>query len=123
MCSDATPAHHVHDPGVFQDVEPRVALHLEPVDSVTVTTLMDNVTDALMPDQGPAPQPLPGASGQRPAATMAGGQAPEALLAEHGFSVLVSITKNAHQHHILFDAGTSPDGVSENMRRLDMTPP
>jgi 7,8-dihydropterin-6-yl-methyl-4-(beta-D-ribofuranosyl)aminobenzene 5'-phosphate synthase len=53
---------------------------------------------------------------------MEGGQAPEALLAEHGFSVMVTITKNARQHHILFDAGTSPDGVSENMRRLDVDP-
>jgi 7,8-dihydropterin-6-yl-methyl-4-(beta-D-ribofuranosyl)aminobenzene 5'-phosphate synthase len=112
----------VHGPGVFHDVEPRLAFELEPVDSVTVTTLMDNVTDALMPDQGPAHRPLPGAGGRRPAATMEGGQAPDALLAEHGFSVLVTITKNAHRHHILFDAGTSPDGVSENMRRLDVDP-
>jgi 7,8-dihydropterin-6-yl-methyl-4-(beta-D-ribofuranosyl)aminobenzene 5'-phosphate synthase len=27
---------------------------LEPVDAVTVTTLVDNVTDLLLPDQGPA---------------------------------------------------------------------
>jgi len=27
---------------------------LEPVDSVAVTTLVDNVTDALLQDQGPA---------------------------------------------------------------------
>jgi 7,8-dihydropterin-6-yl-methyl-4-(beta-D-ribofuranosyl)aminobenzene 5'-phosphate synthase len=107
---------------VVHDVEPRLAFDLEPVDSVTVTTLMDNVTDALMPDQGPAHRPRPGSIGRRPAATMDGGQAPEALLAEHGFSVLVTITKNARQHHILFDAGTSPDGVSENMRRLDIDP-
>jgi hypothetical protein len=30
------------------------AISLEPVDSVTVTTLIDNVTDAILQDQGPA---------------------------------------------------------------------
>jgi hypothetical protein len=29
-------------------------IHLEPVDSVTITTLVENVYDTLMPDQGPA---------------------------------------------------------------------
>jgi hypothetical protein len=27
---------------------------LEPVDSITVTTLVDNVADLLLPDEGPA---------------------------------------------------------------------
>ena len=39
---------------VRHDVEPAFEIDLEPVDSVTVTTLMDNVTDNLMADQGPA---------------------------------------------------------------------
>ena len=33
------------------------AIPLEPVDSLTVTTLVDNVTDNLLPDQGPAKRP------------------------------------------------------------------
>jgi hypothetical protein len=41
-------------PPVRRDFEPDVEIDLEPVDSVVVTTLMDNVTDNLMPDQGPA---------------------------------------------------------------------
>ena len=36
---------------------------LEPVDSVTVTTLVDNVTDMLLQDQGPAKRPPLGAAG------------------------------------------------------------
>jgi hypothetical protein len=40
---------------VLRDVEPAVEIALEPVDSIAVTTLMDNVTDMVMPDQGPAP--------------------------------------------------------------------
>jgi 7,8-dihydropterin-6-yl-methyl-4-(beta-D-ribofuranosyl)aminobenzene 5'-phosphate synthase len=50
------------------------------------------------------------------------GDAPDALIAEHGFSVLVTVTKAGREHRFLFDAGTSPDGVVENMRRLDIDP-
>jgi 7,8-dihydropterin-6-yl-methyl-4-(beta-D-ribofuranosyl)aminobenzene 5'-phosphate synthase len=114
---------HPRQPGTWllHDFEPRVVVDLEPVDSVTVTTLMDNVTDVFMPDQGPAHRPPPPAK-RRVAATMEGGYAPEALLAEHGFSVLVTVSKNGARHQILFDAGTSPDGVVENMRRLETDP-
>jgi 7,8-dihydropterin-6-yl-methyl-4-(beta-D-ribofuranosyl)aminobenzene 5'-phosphate synthase len=83
---------------------------------------MDNVADMLMSDQGPARRPPMGAGGRRPAATMEGGQTADALVAEHGFSVLVTVTKGEHQHRILFDAGVSPDGVVENMRRLEVDP-
>ena len=56
MCTDQTPAAHQHPAGpqVLHDFDPGVVFDLEPVDAVTVTTLMDNVTDAFMPDQGPA---------------------------------------------------------------------
>ncbi len=55
MCTDEIGPAHLHQPGpqVLHDFEPRVLFDLEPVDSVTVTTLMDNVTDIFMPDQGP----------------------------------------------------------------------
>ncbi len=124
MCTQDTPAGHLQhpDPQVLHDFEPRVVFDLEPVDSVTVTTLMDNVTDMFMPDQGPARRPPIGRQGRRPVATMEGGEAPTALLAEHGFSVLVTVSKNGSRHQILFDTGTSPDGVSENMARLEVDP-
>jgi 7,8-dihydropterin-6-yl-methyl-4-(beta-D-ribofuranosyl)aminobenzene 5'-phosphate synthase len=32
------------------------------------------------------------------------------------------VTRNVSTHDILFDAGTSPDGVVENMRRLEVDP-
>jgi 7,8-dihydropterin-6-yl-methyl-4-(beta-D-ribofuranosyl)aminobenzene 5'-phosphate synthase len=95
---------------------------LEPVDSVEITTLMDNITDVFMPDQGPARRPGPAAIPDRPAPIMANGQAPDALIAEHGVSMLVTVHKGATAHRLLFDAGTSPDGVVENMRRLDIDP-
>jgi glyoxylase-like metal-dependent hydrolase (beta-lactamase superfamily II) len=61
---------------VLHEVEPAIQIDLEPVDSVVVTTLMDNVT----------------------------------------------VIKAGREHRFLFDAGTSPDGVTENMRRLDIDP-
>ncbi len=122
MCSDGTPALTGSRPQIFYEVAPSVLFDLEPVDSVSVLSLMDNVTDMFMPDQGPAHRPLV-ASGPRCAvATLEGGDAPEALVAEHGFSVLVTIAKGVRQHQILFDAGRSPDGVVENMRRLEVDP-
>jgi 7,8-dihydropterin-6-yl-methyl-4-(beta-D-ribofuranosyl)aminobenzene 5'-phosphate synthase len=124
MCTDSTPAASAHlpDPQVPHDFEPAVVFDVEPADSVVITTLMDNVTDVFMPDQGPAHRPPLVSGGQRPAATMEGGQAPDALLAEHGFSALVTVTRNGSRHQILYDAGASPDGVAENMRRLEIDP-
>ena len=122
MCTDDTPAHHARRHQVFHEAEPPVVFDLEPADSVTVTTLMDNVTDVFMPDQGPAHRPPVIPANRRPAATLERGEAPEALIAEHGLSVLVTVTRNGRSHRILYDAGASPDGVAENMRRLDVDP-
>lgn len=121
MCTDQGEAGSLPiQPGVMDDLDPRIVFGLEPVDSVTVTTLMDNVTDIFMPDQGPAHRWPPYSGPWRPADTMDGGQAPDALLAEHGFSVLVTVSKNGSRRQILFDAGTSPNGVTENMARLEI---
>jgi 7,8-dihydropterin-6-yl-methyl-4-(beta-D-ribofuranosyl)aminobenzene 5'-phosphate synthase len=120
MCTDDTPAHH--GPQVFHDFEPSVVFDLEPADSVSVMTLMDNVTDVFMPDQGPAQRWPPLTSRRRPSATMETGDVPDMLLAEHGFSVLVTVVKQGHETRILFDAGVSPDGVIQNMDRLDVDP-
>jgi hypothetical protein len=40
MCTDETPAGHVHAAPLRHDFEPSATFDLEPVDSVTVTTLM-----------------------------------------------------------------------------------
>src|SRR5215831_1376197 len=120
MCTDDSPPSQF--PPVLHDVEPAVEIVLEPVDSVVVTTLMDNVTDMTMPDQGPARRPGRGDAPRRAAAMMEDGHVTDALLAEHGFSVLVTVTKAGREHRFLFDAGASPDGVVENMRRLGVDP-
>lgn len=82
---------------------------LEPVDALTITTLVDNVTDVLLPDAGPAKR--------APFALATSGNT---LRAEHGFSCLVTITKAGRTTRVLFDAGVTPDGLVENMRRLDI---
>jgi 7,8-dihydropterin-6-yl-methyl-4-(beta-D-ribofuranosyl)aminobenzene 5'-phosphate synthase len=120
VCVDDSPAAQV--PVVRHDFEPDVEISLDPVDSVVVTTLMDNVIDLLAPDQGPARRMTIGRGPWLQSAVMERGRAPDVLVAEHGFSVLVTVTKAGHEHRFLFDAGTSPDGVTQNMRRLDIDP-
>jgi 7,8-dihydropterin-6-yl-methyl-4-(beta-D-ribofuranosyl)aminobenzene 5'-phosphate synthase len=53
---------------------------------------------------------------------MAGGETIDALRAEHGFSALVTVTKGDREHRILFDTGMTPNGMVENMRRLELRP-
>jgi 7,8-dihydropterin-6-yl-methyl-4-(beta-D-ribofuranosyl)aminobenzene 5'-phosphate synthase len=95
---------------------------LEPVDALTVTTLVDNVADSLLADQGPAKRPSMAASPRIPARFLVGGDTDDALRAEHGFSLLVTIAKAGRETRVLFDAGRTPDGLVENMRRLELSP-
>ena len=97
---------------------------LEPVDSVHITTLVDNACDMLLPDQGPAKRPSLGdtTAPRLRAAFLEGSETFDAPLAEHGFSALITIRKNGGERRVLFDAGLTPDGLSENMRRLSVSP-
>jgi 7,8-dihydropterin-6-yl-methyl-4-(beta-D-ribofuranosyl)aminobenzene 5'-phosphate synthase len=96
---------------------------LVPVDSLTITTLVDNMTDLLLLDGGPAKRP-PSALSTYPSVSarfLEGGRTADLLRAEHGFSCLVTIEKSGRTIRILFDAGVTPDGLVENMRRLDIS--
>ena len=99
---------------------PENKIALEPVDSVTITTLVDNYIDVLLMDQGPAKRMgLPTAETPRlPAAVLEEGQTTDAPLAEHGFSVMIKLTSGHREHNVLFDTGMTPDGLVANMRRL-----
>jgi 7,8-dihydropterin-6-yl-methyl-4-(beta-D-ribofuranosyl)aminobenzene 5'-phosphate synthase len=86
------------------------AIALEPVDAQTVTTLVDNVSDLLLTDEGPAKRP-PLAQALRPslpARFLDGGLTGDALRAEHGFSCLVTVEKAGRAVRVLFDAGLTP---------------
>ncbi len=94
---------------------------LAPVEAVTITTLVDNVIDVLLPDAGPARRPQRDRAAVT-AATLQTGIAWNSPVAEHGFSALVDVRlANGRQHRILFDTGVSPDGMVENMARLDIS--
>ncbi len=106
---------------------PAEILALEPVDDLHVTILLDNVSDALLVDAGPAVRwgLAPRDGGELPTvpcATLEGGRAVDGLLAQHGFSALVEVTKQARTHRFLFDAGMTPTGMVDNMRRLGLDP-
>jgi len=103
----------------------RVAL--EPVDRVEITILMDYVTDPLLSDQDGIrrvnwPRALHGALPTAGARVSPDTGVPDALIAEPGFSALVRVDKAGREHTLLFDTGVSPNGVVENMRRLDIAP-
>ena len=96
---------------------------LESIESVTITMLMDNSSDMLLQSHGPAIRPsLSRGSAKVAARFLETGEVGDSLIAEHGFSALVTVTKGEETHRILFDAGISPNGVVENMRRLDLSP-
>ncbi|MBV9577635.1 MAG: MBL fold metallo-hydrolase, partial [Chloroflexi bacterium] len=79
-----------------------LSIALEPVDSLTVTTLVDNVFDAFMPDQGPAQRRAPAGGGRTlPTTTMLGGLVPDQLVAKHGLSLLLTVTRNNVSHQLL----------------------
>ena len=100
------------------DLEPA---HLEPVDAVTLTSLVDNVSDLLLLDQGPARRAGVLTSSQMPRLSeplFEQGETVDALRAEHGFSMLVTIHRGEERSFIVFDAGMTPDTMAGNMRRL-----
>jgi 7,8-dihydropterin-6-yl-methyl-4-(beta-D-ribofuranosyl)aminobenzene 5'-phosphate synthase len=129
MCDDHG---HVHVPPV--EAMPADAewtgevLPLEPVDELRVLTVCDNTVDVLLLDQGPAKRLPIGAmlaGGGVPlldAPTLEEGKAPDAPLAEHGFSVLVEARKGDSVHRMLFDTGLTPRGCVTNLRRLGRDP-
>jgi 7,8-dihydropterin-6-yl-methyl-4-(beta-D-ribofuranosyl)aminobenzene 5'-phosphate synthase len=99
----------------------RLNIPLEPVDALTVTTLVDNVFDVFMPNQGPAHRVSPASVRKtQPSATMVDGLAPDQPIAEHGLSLLVTVTRGDRSHTFLFDTGVSPNGMIANMDRLQV---
>ena len=95
---------------------------LEPIDALSITTLVDNVTDILLGDEGPARRPAIGAGPRVAAPVLDLGEAFDALRAEHGFAALVTVRRGSREHRVLFDTGITPDGLVENMRRLELSP-
>jgi 7,8-dihydropterin-6-yl-methyl-4-(beta-D-ribofuranosyl)aminobenzene 5'-phosphate synthase len=85
------------------------SVSLKTVDRIEVTTLMDNYVDLLLPSTDTIIRPPLAKEGKINADT---------FLAEHGFSVLVTVYQGENKHTILFDTGYTKMGVLHNMAIL-----
>jgi len=83
---------------------------LKKTTSSTLTTIMDNYIDVLLPSSDRVERP-PLAKGNR--------RMPP-LLAEHGFSALVEVVGDSVSHVILMDFGISNIGVPHNLEVLEV---
>ncbi|MDQ3166231.1 MAG: MBL fold metallo-hydrolase [Actinomycetota bacterium] len=98
-------------------------IQLLTVDTVTITTLIDNVIDVFMPAQGPATRFTDGSSpGRTSAGTLEGGEVADHPRTEHGFSALVEVCSGGRKAQMLFDAGRTPDGLAHNIKVLGIDP-
>ncbi len=96
---------------------------LRPVRRLHITTLVDNALDVFAADAGPARRrPLP-VWPRPPAPRHQDGLGVDGPVGEHGFSALVEVElADGAVHRLLFDTGVSPDGMVENMRRVELAP-
>jgi 7,8-dihydropterin-6-yl-methyl-4-(beta-D-ribofuranosyl)aminobenzene 5'-phosphate synthase len=92
-------------------------IHLEPADEVVITTLVDNVFDALLTSDARASRVSFGV-GRMPAPQFESGGTAVGLRAEHGFSALVTVRRGSSTSTVLFDTGLSPDAMVVNADRL-----
>lgn len=91
---------------------------LEPVDSVEITTLVDNSFDALLTDSNEQIQRRSFAAGSAAASQFEAGSTLVGLVAEHGFGALVTVRRGVATTTLLFDTGLSPTALVTNAERL-----
>jgi 7,8-dihydropterin-6-yl-methyl-4-(beta-D-ribofuranosyl)aminobenzene 5'-phosphate synthase len=83
---------------------------LLPVDVADVTILVDNVVDILIPSTQVAQRaPLALNWSER-----------EQLIAEHGYSLLLTVQRDGQRASVLYDAGLGRDTVLHNMDVLEV---
>jgi len=84
---------------------------LEAADRLEIITLMDNYVDALLGDTDVVTRPF----------IQKGDEIPrDALVAEHGLSMLVTVWQGETAHRILFDTGHTEIGVPHNLKLMEM---
>jgi 7,8-dihydropterin-6-yl-methyl-4-(beta-D-ribofuranosyl)aminobenzene 5'-phosphate synthase len=88
---------------------------LEPVDAASVTVLVDNFIDALLPSSEVAQRPRVAYDMWEPER--------EQLIAEHGLSLLLTIERNGHSASLIYDAGLSREAAIHNMDVLEVRLP
>ncbi len=82
---------------------------LAPVDRVEVTVVIDNFLDLLMAGEAGVARFQAGDLG-----------AAEQLVAEHGFSALVTVERDGDRRTVLYDAGLTPHAVARNLDVLQV---
>jgi len=87
----------------------RVAL--QEVDQIEITTLVDNYVDILAADSGQV---------VHRATALTGLKISDSILAEHGFSALVTVSQAGRRRSILMDFGYSAQAAAENARTLGL---
>jgi len=88
-------------------------VELEPVDAVEVTLVVDNYVDILMAGgEGVRRFPLAYDSWSDH----------EQLVAEHGFSALVTVESGGRRSSILYDGGMTPRGLGNNLEVMQVDP-
>jgi 7,8-dihydropterin-6-yl-methyl-4-(beta-D-ribofuranosyl)aminobenzene 5'-phosphate synthase len=88
-------------------------VRLQPVDAVEITLVVDNFVDVLMA----------GADGVRRFPLAPDLFERDQLVAEHGFSALVTIEADESRSSILYDGGLSPQGLARNLDVLQIATP
>ena len=82
---------------------------LQPVDAIEVTLVVDNFVDILIAE----------AEGARRFPLAYDHFDQDQLVAEHGFSALVTVSSGGRRSSILYDGGLTPGGLANN---LDIRP-
>ena len=79
-------------------------VRLKPVDHADVTLVMDNFVDVLMAGSEDVRRYLAYDFADR-----------QQLVAEHGFSALVTVEADGRRSSVLYDGGLTPDGLARNL--------
>jgi 7,8-dihydropterin-6-yl-methyl-4-(beta-D-ribofuranosyl)aminobenzene 5'-phosphate synthase len=87
-------------------------VELQPVDAVEVTLVVDNFVDILMA----------GADGVRRLPVAYDHFDHDQLVAEHGFSALVTVFSGGRRSSILYDGGLTPHGLANNLDIMQVDP-
>ena len=87
-----------------------MTIKLKEADRLEILTLQDNYIDVAAMD---------GTEMVHRAMPLKDGEIKNSILAEHGFSTLVSVTTGGKPHHILFDFGFSEHGAAHNADALN----
>ncbi len=87
-----------------------MAINLKEADRLEILTLQDNYIDVVAMDSTDM---------VHRAMPLKDGEIKNSMLAEHGFSALVTVTVDDKSSHIIFDFGISEHGAANNSDALD----